>query len=149
MEGLNIVSYNTKKWQEEISTIWVGKIKKHDIILLEETHRHLEKDTIKWDKEWKGKSIWYKGTSRSKGVTITKENNRLQYSNEVIDRNGRFIAFDQEYERVKFFNEMNELMNLDDDMEVIIGGDYNCTLENDIDRYNCCSSADVGLRNLK
>ena len=170
MEGLNIVSYNVRGLRNNKKRLalyeWV-KEKEYEIILLQETHCHLKKETIKWGKEWKGKSIWCKGTSRSKGVTVLfKEYSRLEYSNEVIDPNGRFIALDikinenkyriiniyapnQEYERVKFFNEMNELVNLDDDMEVIIGGDYNCTLENDIDRYKCCSSADVGQIDLK
>ena len=44
---------------------------------------------------------------------------------------------------------MNELMDLDHNMEDIIGGDYNCTLVNEIDRYNCCSSVDVGQIDLK
>ena len=30
-------------------------------------------------------------------------------------------APNKEYKRVKFFNEMNELMNLDEDVKVIIG----------------------------
>ena len=106
MEGLNIVSDNVRGLSNDKKRLtlyeWV-KENKYDIILLQETHCHLKKDTIIWGKEWKRKSIWCKGTSRSKGVTVLfKEISRLEYSNDVIDPNGRFITFDVKINENKY-----------------------------------------------
>ena len=55
-----------------------------------------------------------------------------------------------EYERVKFFNDISALLcDHDENVETIIGGDYNCTLNNAIDRYNCTSKIDIGQIDLK
>ena len=37
----------------------------------------------------------------------------------------------------------------DENVETIIGGDYNCTLNNAIDRYNCTTKIDIGQIDLK
>ena len=57
-----------------------------------------------------------------------------------------------EYERVKFINDMQCLIRDDDNQEsseIIIGGDYNCTMNNVMDRCNCTSLVDIGQIDLK
>ena len=97
---------------------------------------------------------------------LFRENQTFEISNEVIDSNGRCVVFEitinntkyriiniyaptQECERVKFFNEMNDFMTDNNDAETVIGGDYNCTLNNEADRYNCASTIDIGQIDLK
>ena len=49
-----------------------------------------------------------------------------------------------------FFDDISVLLsNNDESVEIIIGGDYNCTLNNAIDRYNCTSNIDIGQIDLK
>ena len=86
----------------------------------------------------------------------------LEITEQIINPNGQYIVFElkasngtykvfniyalvNEYERVKFFNEISVLLcNNDESVEIIIGGDYNCKLNNAIDRYNCTRNIDIG-----
>ena len=108
------------------------------------------------------------GTSHSKGVTVLfKEKMDFDITEQMIDSNGRYVVFKlktsngtfkvfniyapvNEYERVKFFNDISALLcDNDENVETIIGGDYNCTLNNAIDRYNCTTKIDIGQIDLK
>ena len=87
---------------------------------------------------------------------------------EKIDVNGRYISFKikygeacyqivniyapvDEYERVKFINEISSSIidDQDENTEIIIGGDYICTMNNELDRYNCTTLRDIGQIDLK
>ena len=108
------------------------------------------------------------GTSHSKGVTILfKEKMDFEITEQIIDSNRRCVVFKlktshgtykvfniyapvNEYERVKFFNDISALLcDNDENVETMIGGDYNFTLNNAIDRYNCTSKIDIGQIDLK
>ena len=84
--------------------------------------------------------------------------------NEVIDPNGRYIYFElvlgdrtykliniyapnNNYERVKFFCELDKWIDFDN--ETMVGGDFNCTLDSAMDRKNCTHSLDIGQIDLK
>ena len=60
-------------------------------------------------------------------------------------------ALHNEYERVQFFNMITTALseNSLDDYETIIGGDYNCVLDSELDRKNCTSNYDIGQRDIK
>lgn len=137
----------------------------HDIIFLQETHCHLKKDEKKWGLEWDGKTIWSRGTNRSRGVSVLF-NRKYKYDvrNTIIDCNGRYIVFDlyvdnvkyrliniyapnDEYDRVNFFNKLHGFM--DDECENLIAGDYNCAMNSDLDRENCIGVNDVGQIDIK
>ena len=171
MENLHVISYNVNglKNDKKRGAIfnWL-RSKGSDIILLQETHCHLRKERYKWGKEWNGKSLWSMGSSHSKGVTVLfKEKMDLEITEQIIDPNGRYVVFKlktsngtykvfniyapvNEYERVIFFNDISVLLdNNDESVEIIIGGDYNCTLNNAMDRYNCTSNIDIGQIDLK
>ena len=125
-----------------------------------------------WSKD-ETDSLWSLGTNRQKGVAILV-NPRLKregisYSNELIDSNGRYIKIivningtlyrlvciyappnDKARARVKFFIHLNNnILNDEFDCETIMGGDYNCTLNADMDRLNCvCKNNDLGQIDL-
>ena len=46
-------------------------------------------------------------------------------------------------ERVKFFIELQHLLDDGIDAEIIMGGDFNCTMQSEEDRYNCSGKNDV------
>ena len=172
MASLNIIPYNVRGMKNDKKRraiyCWI-KEKKWDVILLQETHCHLNKEKFRWSKEWDGYSIWSLGTSHSKGVTILcKEKMKSDIYDEKIDVNGRYISFKikygeacyqivhiyapvDEYERVKFINEISSSIidDQDENTEIIIGGDYNCTMNNELDRYNCTTLRDIGQIDLK
>ena len=128
--------------------------------MLQETHCHLKRDEYRWSREWDGQSLWSRGTNRSRGVAILFIR-RYKYDirNAKIDSNGRYIRVDlhieeskynlinmyapnDNYERVKFIANMNNW--LDPNTDTLIGGDFNCALNSNLDRFNCVSSGDMG-----
>ena len=150
----------------------MAEAKQFDIAFLQETHCHLKKDENMWSKEWSRSikdSYWSRGTSRSKGVAVLFNTNflsdHMSVSDVVIDANGRSIklilntdntkysllnvyAPNNECERVKFFLEMQHLLNDSIEVENIVGGDYNCTMQSEKDRYNCSGKNDIGQVDL-
>ena len=154
---------------------WLKK-RKSLFILLVDTHCNHPSLRGKWRDEWskdESDSLWSLGTNRQKGVAILV-NPRLKregisYSNELIDSNGRYIKIivnidgtlyrlvciyappnDKARARVKFFIDLNNnILNDEFDCETIMGGDYNCTLNADMDRFNCvCKNNDLGQIDL-
>ena len=143
---------------------WLKSLKL-DIIFLQETHCHLRKESTLWSREWGVHSLWSRGTNNSKGVAVLF-NSKLDYhiTKEVVDSNGRYINFNlkigetvinliniyapnDNYERVKFFNELNT--HIDCEIETMVGGDFNCAIDSKLDRLNCTYSLDIGQIDLK
>ena len=169
---LSMLSYNVRGLKDKTKRAgifnWLQS-KNSDILLLQETHCHLKKDETKWSGEWEGKCFWSKGTSRSKGVAILfKPGFKSDIVKVNTDSNGRYIiiyikrgeliyrivniyAPNEEYERINFTNMMIQILSEDcnDNMETIIGGDYNCVLNSELDRKNCSSNYDAGQRDVK
>ncbi len=168
MNTLSIATCNVRGLREDKKRHgvfnWLRKTN-CDIIFLQETHGHHVKDSFKWSKEWSGQSIWSRGSSHSRGVSVLFNRNvKYDIRNKIVDPNGRYIIFDlylgeqnyrfiniyapnSEYERVCFFNNM--ISWIDPDIETFIAGDYNCVLNSDIDRMNCTGKNDVGQVDLK
>lgn len=133
------------------------KQQKADICLLQETHCESQKDKLSWSKEWGGQTFWSVGTNFSRGVAILlKEKLDITIVNTEIDTNGRYLAITIEIDelrskiiniyapnkpadRIKFFKELKEnilrYQSIDTNRnELIIGGDFNCVLEANLDR---------------
>ena len=140
-----------------------------NIIFLQETHcrdSEDESDIDKWKNEWGCRSEWSPGTSRSRGVAVLF-NFDFEYDIEslVIDKDGRYIHFvlvidnhryklvniyapNNERHRVKFFQDMNNWVDIDE--YNLVGGDYNCTQMSNIDRHDCSGkNNDGGQSDLK
>ena len=135
-----------------------------DVIFLQETHCHMRNDDKTWSREWGAQCFWSKGTNRSRGVAILfNPNRRYNVDDIIIDTNGRYIycnvtdndnifkiinvyAPNDEFERVRFFNNINSWINSEE--EILIGGDFNCVLNSVIDRKNCTGSRDLGQIDL-
>ena len=62
-------------------------------------------------------------------------------------------APNNEYERVKFISALPSIINDSDEedtyIETILGGDFNCVMNNALDRKNCNSNQDVGQVDVK
>ena len=167
MAGLTLVSCNingincAKKRNAVFE--WFSRAR-YDIIFLQETHCCLERQERLWSQEWGGMSLWSKGTNRSRGVAVLfKRNVKFDISNVSLDTDGRYIVFDisvdkSKYhlvniyapnngsERIKFFEKLSDFIA--SDCENLLAGDFNCTLDNQLDRKNCTGMADRGQAQL-
>ena len=174
IESLNVRGIKTDEKREELFH-WL-KSRNTLFFLIVDTHCNHPNLAGKWKKQWskdETDSLWSLGTNRQKGVAILinprLKKEGISYSNEMIDSNGRYIKIkvnihgtfyrlvciyappnDLAHQRVKFFVDLNEHVLKDDfDCETIMGGDYNCTLDPDIDRINCVSeNNDLGQIDL-
>ena len=173
-ESLNVRGIKGDKKREEIFH-WL-KQRNTLFFLIVDTHCNHANLASKWQKQWskdEKDSLWSLGTNRQKGVAILinprLKKEGISYSDEMIDSNGRYIKIkvnihgaiyrlvciyappnDMARQRVKFFIDINNNVLKDDfDCETIMGGDYNCTLNPDIDRINCTSeNNDLGQIDL-
>ena len=151
--SLNVRGLRDSRKRQEIFR-WLKKNSKgENIIFLQETHTS-EKDVTKWEREWKSKIIMDHGSTNSKGVAIllpSKPN--FTIDNVKISKNGRKIILnlkreDVEYcliniyaptqnmekEQLTFFNNLEKDITENIDKKIIIGGDFNLTLDK-IDKY--------------
>ena len=166
MITLNVNGLGTKKRRLKFFC-WFRKLK-FDLLFLQETHCYDESTALGWSQEWgpKENSIWTTGSSNSKGVAVLfKPHSKNELSNLKVDHDeGRYIYFEMKLEdnnfkfiniyapndpkdRVLFFKKLN--LWIDNQNKNVIGGDYNCTLDDKLDRMNCISENDTGRDELK
>ena len=118
--------------------------RKYSLIFVQETHS-VAGDELVWSKQWKGKKIFSHGNSQSRGVAILiNEKSGLDVININKDSEGRWIngeikwkntnlniasvyAPNEAYARAHFFNDLEDLI---DDNDWVIGGDFNCNIDN-------------------
>ena len=128
-----------------------------DLYLLQETHCESQNDINNWSHEWGGEAFWSLGTNYAKGVAILiKPNLDIKIKNPDFDTHGRHVAVNIEIDdfvgkiiniyapnnpkdRKKFVRDLKlyveEYTNAQpENDEVIIGGDFNCTLDVVLDR---------------
>ena len=129
------------------------KNKTADIILLQETHSTKENET-KWQKEWKGLSIWHSGTKpRSSGVAILfKENLNIAMLQLHSDAEGRIISLTFLFEnqtfnlvnvyaptknskKTKFFKNLQKHISANNN--IIVGRDFDMVEDLTLDRQGC------------
>ena len=128
---------------------WCRK-QKSDFIFLQETHSKKDSETC-WKNEWGSEIIMAHGSSNSCGVAIlVKKGVDCTVHSRILDPSGRYIILKAEindkmyvYAPNKdtnisnFFN--NILMtvrknNSDEEENIIIGGDFNCPLNPNLDK---------------
>ena len=161
MSSLKLLSLNVKGLRDDQkrSTLfhWF-KQKNVDLILLQETHCENSSDKYIWGHEWEGDTFWSYGTKLSRGVAIlVKPNLDIKVSELERDKQGRCVSINIEIddilakivnvyapnipsERIEFFNKLKgKLQSWAQDKnnrfkEIILGGDFNCTMMPKLDR---------------
>ena len=132
---------------------WCRK-RKADIIFLQETHSTIKTDT-QWKNEWGAQIITCHGSSNARGVAILIKNGfDCTIHQKILDPLGRFIilkadikdktyvlinvyAPNKDKDLISFFNNLLAMLqreNLDSEDNIIIGGDFNCPLNPEIDK---------------
>ena len=155
-QEINICSYNVRGLGGITKRRKIFNFLRHtdyDVMLLQETHSCTETELL-WLKQWKGQIFFSHGTNRARGVCIMFKN-KLDYDAQVVyqDAEGRLLVLNSEIKGVPltimniyapntddptfFKDSFSRLENLDT-MELVVGGDFNLTLNNDMDRRGSC-----------
>ena len=133
-----------------------------DFLICQETHSSPEDETI-WEKEWGGKAIFSHGDTNSRGVAIFYSQKYHNNVNNVYrDIEGRIIILDIEVQgefitlvalyapnkdTPEFFSKLAGNIRLRYTNKVIIG-DFNLTLDVDLDRLDTYTKARNELENV-
>ena len=102
MENLNVVLLNVRGLQNKNKrTFQYFKIKKYNVILLQETYSTPE-DENKWKKEWEGPAFFSSLSNHRCGVAIlcTNNKNKLKATYASSCKAGRHISIDLETELI-------------------------------------------------
>ena len=137
---INIVTQNVKGLRDNTKCKQVFqslKQKKHDIVLLQETHT-IEGDNKDWDREWGSKVYLSHGTNMSRGTAILINSAIIVEVNTcIIDPTGRYVILDLNIkgcvigvasiyapneDDLIFFGKLFETMDKLDCQDRIIGG---------------------------
>jgi exonuclease III len=124
---------------------------------LQETHTS-EKIEVTWKNEWGKYDIYFShGNTGSKGVAIVIPK-LLDYkvNNVIRSQNGRYISVnitvndddfclincyapntDQPKEQLKWLGEIQQILQLNSEVNIIVGGDLNDVFIPQLDRYRC------------
>ena len=173
----NVRGLNKDSKRSEYFT-WLKAKNDRDFTIITETKCHDDSDMTNWSKQWscnENDSIWSvdRGLTGKKGVAILihpkfnrRDDAKINFTK--VDPCGRWVkivitigkekfriigiyAPNNGQERTKFFQEeLNKMIENDNEnAENLIGGDYNCTMDTALDRFNCISSNnDIGQKDL-
>ena len=172
-EEYNCRGFNDDKKRGEAFHWLKTERKEADLIILADTKCHRPEDKETWSKEWsddENDSIWSLGEGGSRGVTILITPKFKKRDAEIIDTkvddDGRYVkiiiciagslyrilglyAPKKKRQQIRFFTKLLEVINDNFDAENIVGGDYNCTFNNFLDRINCVGkNNDPGRKDL-
>ena len=150
--SLNVRGISNFKKTKTIFT-WCRK-QKADFIFLQETHSKIDLEKC-WRNEWGGEIIMAHGSSNSRGVAIlVKKDVDCTIHSKLLDPLGQFVIIKAEIRDkmyvliniyapnkdaniVSFFNNLLVTLqknNLDEEENIIMGGDFNCPLNPSIDK---------------
>ena len=151
MDGISIVSFNVngmKNRMKRKTFFSFFRKNKYDVICLQETHI-TKKEVNIWEKEWGGQIFYKTGSDKSKGemilitknfngeakleqaedriltISVTKEKNTLIIANVYAPNNGR--------DKASFYQKLAEDMKKYEDNNLIVVGDFNCTIDPELD----------------
>ena len=122
--------------------------KNADMLIIQETHSEENMEKI-WSSEWGGDAIYNHGTSAARGIAVFMPKGMLTYVTNIYrDNEGRLLMFDiiEQGQKItiiavyapnsdtpQFFRNISHLLENRNENKIIIG-DFNTTLDVDLDR---------------
>ena len=165
--ALQIVSNNVKglrQKQKRADMFYFFKQRNYDIILLQETHS-IETDVHSWQNEWNGDIYLSHGRSNSAGVAILlKPGIMIKEYQEILNGKIQMIkinisntvlaiiniyAPNLDSEQIIFFEEIRSMLLKEDMGRLVIAGDFNIVLNQDLDKLGGNKVKRKSLFNVK
>ena len=151
MDKIRIISLNARGLKNKLKrTAIFNYLKQHriDIACIQESHV-MDNDVVTWEKQWGGKILYNKGTSKSRGemiliskhfsgsVKLEKCQDRLitvlvEYG-EIHLVLANIYAPNDTAEKIRFFNILQTILCEYRLSNLIIMGDFNCVINNKLD----------------
>ena len=169
MTSLSCVTLNTRGCRDSMKRYQIfehlKQFNRADFYLLQETHTTTNEQSL-WSLVWRGKCVLSHETSNSGGVAILFHPNTkidiLQTSEPIPGRilhvNARIndttiniinvYAHTNAKERSHCFAKLHTLLSSLNEDPIILGGDFNCTLNPELDRQDCVESERQSVRSL-
>lgn len=139
------------------------KSQKVHVVLLQETHS-CSNDEKLWSNEWGNKIIYSHGTNLARGVAVLFQKHfPVEIESVRTDLKGRFIVLEVKVAALKFvlvnvyapnednsdyFSNLFKVIEDRNNDSIMMAGDFNTTLDKDIDLYNNSGSNHVQKRLL-
>ena len=132
--------------------LWLNR-QNADIVFLQETYSTEEVEAI-WKTQYKGKMFFSHGTNHSCGILVlARDDLEFELNSFVVETAGRYILIDatvqgsdfllanvyapnKVQEQCTFFSYLDELLEkyyTRAEQKIVIGGDYNVTMDVDLD----------------
>nr|CAB3264543.1 pol-like protein [Phallusia mammillata] len=147
-----VASFNVSGIRDPIKRKSIFKFireKKFQIVLIQETHCS-DRDEKLWQLEWGGEVVWSHGTNRSKGVAILFSRNLSYLKTDLMaDPDGRFLivnltiadkkltlanVYGPNKDDPDFFNKFFADVITFGDGDIVLGGDFNIILNENLDK---------------
>ena len=155
--GMNILSLNVRginDFKKRRSVFYWIRRQNADIAFLQETYSSRENENM-WRNEWGGRVIYSHGTKHSRGLAIfIKNKTDCEIIEKITEQSGRILmvktklfddttawlvnvyAPNDDNSRTHLFRTLEHLLlkNVKDNEEMIIGGDFNVVLNEELDK---------------
>ena len=167
MSALSIASLNVRGMRDQAGRRRLYKYLKnlsYDVYLLQETHSTIT-DSKLWTMQWNGHCVWSHGSNLSRGTAILFNTGiSCEISNNEIDKDGRYIILEVQLKGTSitlcsvyapntdspdFFTDLLKHIDKMDYPDVIIGGDFNLVLDENLDRKECKETHTKALEVVK
>ena len=152
MAEIKILSFNVKGIKDDEKRLLIFdwcKNRKADIYFLQETHSEVKTEKF-WTQNWGGKIVFSHGSTGARGVAMMFDKN-LNYKliDTKTDNNGRIIVVDIEIREIRytivnlyapnsdtpeFFSNIGDLIDNFENVNLLIGGDFNLVLNVNLDK---------------
>lgn len=134
-----------------------------NVILLQETHSTISDEKM-WSNEWGSHFLFSHGTNMARGVALIFQRNfPVQIENVNRDNDGRYMIVDLNINEIKmvfacvyapnednpnFFVKFFDQVDGRDNDSLMLGGDFNTTLDPSVDLYNNAGTNHVKKRQI-
>lgn len=169
ISSVNVNGINDKNKRNTIFTHLQNS--KSEIIFMQDLKARSKKESDKWFKKWQGQVYVTDSNDVTSTAILFAKNTDFQVNKSAKDPDGRYVLLNVEKgedtltlcniyapagfakykERTNFFNNLKKTIEefKTENSKIILGGDFNCVIDKNLDRSNPLSKEDLSTKHLK